>query len=190
MPFEIEFNFRKNEDALWLIAFALLVIAALVGMAQIGQNATPMDSGTPRLLGWSDWQLFQAQRAYTKGTFNFTHRCDAVVTGIGPGTQPGDDTVSDQADRTAYKRRRSVSRQCAAGFGKRGIECTRLVDRHHWTAIQPSCPFRICCLYYNNNYGCNLERFTSTRSRRSIASRTRPAPKERRHHPRHAPGIG
>ena len=66
VPFEIEFNFRKNEDALWLVAFALLIIAALVGMAQIGQNATPMDTGTPRLLGWTDWQLLQAQRAYTK----------------------------------------------------------------------------------------------------------------------------
>lgn len=66
MPFEIEFNFRKNEDALWLAAFALLIIAALVGMAQIGQNATPMDTGAPRLLGWSDWRLLQAQRAYTK----------------------------------------------------------------------------------------------------------------------------
>jgi hypothetical protein len=66
VPFEIEFNFRKNEDALWLVAFALLIIAALVGMAQIGRNATPMDSGTPRLLAWSDWQLLQAQRAYTR----------------------------------------------------------------------------------------------------------------------------
>jgi hypothetical protein len=62
----IEFNFRKNEDLLWLIAFALLVVTALVGMAQIGRNATPMDTGAPRLLGWSDWQLLQAQRAYTK----------------------------------------------------------------------------------------------------------------------------
>jgi hypothetical protein len=66
VPFEIEFNFRKNEDALWLIAFAIVIIAALVCMAQIGQNATPMDAGAPRLLGWSDWQLLQAQRAYTK----------------------------------------------------------------------------------------------------------------------------
>ena len=61
-----EFDFRKNEDALWLIAFAFLIIAALVSMAQIGQNATPMDTGEPRLLGWSDWRLFQAERAYTK----------------------------------------------------------------------------------------------------------------------------
>jgi hypothetical protein len=65
-PMYIEFNFRKNEDALWLVAFALLVIAALVGMAQIGRNVTPMDSGSPRLLGWSDWQLLQAQRAYAR----------------------------------------------------------------------------------------------------------------------------
>lgn len=66
MPFEIEFNIRKNEDTLWLIAFAVLVIAVLVGMAQIGQNATPMDTGTPRLLGWADWYMLQAQGAYTK----------------------------------------------------------------------------------------------------------------------------
>ena len=66
MPFEIEFNFRKNEDALWLVMFAVLIIAALVGMAQIGQNVTPIDAGTPRVLGWSDWRLFQAQRAYTQ----------------------------------------------------------------------------------------------------------------------------
>ena len=65
MPFDIEFNFRKNEDALWLVVFALLIIAALVGMSQIGQNATPMDTGVPRLLTWSDWRLLQAQRAYT-----------------------------------------------------------------------------------------------------------------------------
>jgi hypothetical protein len=66
LPFEFEFDFRKNEDALWLIAFAFLIIAALVGMAQIGQDVTPMDTGEPRLLGWSDWRLFQAERAYTK----------------------------------------------------------------------------------------------------------------------------
>jgi hypothetical protein len=66
VPFEIEFNFRKNEDALWLLALAMLIIAALVGMAQIGQYATPLDTGEPRLLGWSDWQLLQAQRAYAK----------------------------------------------------------------------------------------------------------------------------
>jgi hypothetical protein len=66
VPFEIEFNFRKNEDALWLAVFAVLIIAALVGMAQIGQDVTPMDTGEPRLLGWSDWRLLQAQRAYTK----------------------------------------------------------------------------------------------------------------------------
>ena len=65
MPFDIEFNFRKNEDALWLVVFALLIIAALVGMSQIGLNATPMDTGVPRLLNWSDWRLLQAQRAYT-----------------------------------------------------------------------------------------------------------------------------
>ena len=61
-----EFDFRKNEDLLWLIAFAFLVIAALVGMAQIGRDVTPMDTGRPRMLEWADWQLLQAQRAHTK----------------------------------------------------------------------------------------------------------------------------
>ena len=80
MPFEIEFNFRKNEDALWLLALAVLIIASLLGMAQIGQNATPMNAGTPRLLGWSDWQLLQAQRAYTKELSIL--RADALLLGV------------------------------------------------------------------------------------------------------------
>ena len=66
MPFDFDFEFRKKEDLLWLIAFAFLVIGALVGMAQIGQDVTPLDSGVPRLLNWSDWRLLQAQRAYTE----------------------------------------------------------------------------------------------------------------------------
>ena len=66
MPFEFDFDYRRNEDTYWLVAFALLIIAALVGMAQIGQNATPLDTGEPRLLEWSDWRLLQAQRAYTE----------------------------------------------------------------------------------------------------------------------------
>ncbi|MBK6298700.1 MAG: hypothetical protein IPF48_12420 [Sphingomonadales bacterium] len=66
MPFDFDFEFRKKEDLLWLIAFAFLVIGALVGMSQIGQDVTPLDSGVPRLLNWSDWRLLQAQRAYTE----------------------------------------------------------------------------------------------------------------------------
>ncbi len=66
MPFDFDFEFRKKEDLLWLIAFAFLVIGALVGMAQIGQDVTPLDSSVPRLLNWSDWRLLQAQRAYTE----------------------------------------------------------------------------------------------------------------------------
>ncbi len=66
MPFDFDFEFRKKEDLLWLIAFAFLVIGALVGMSQIGQDVTPLDSGVPRLLSWSDWRLLQAQRAYTE----------------------------------------------------------------------------------------------------------------------------
>ena len=77
MPFEIEFNFRKNEDALWLLVFAVLIIAALVGMAQIGQNATPIENDTPQLLRWSDWQMLQAQGRYTQElTFLRTYAMD------------------------------------------------------------------------------------------------------------------
>ena len=35
-------------------------------MAHMGQNATPLDTGEPRLLEWSDWRLLQAQRAYAE----------------------------------------------------------------------------------------------------------------------------
>jgi hypothetical protein len=66
VPFEIEFNFRKNEDALWLILFAALIIAALIGLTQMGRSMTPMDTGAPRLLEWSDWRLLQAKRAHSK----------------------------------------------------------------------------------------------------------------------------
>lgn len=77
MPFEIEFNFRKNEDALWLLVFAVLIIAALVGMAQIGQYATPIENDTPQLLRWSDWQMLQAQGRYTQElTFLRTYAMD------------------------------------------------------------------------------------------------------------------
>jgi hypothetical protein len=86
VPFEIEFNFRKNEDALWLIAFAVLIIAALVGMAQIGQNVTPMDTGEPRLLGWSDWRLLQAERAYTQELS--TLRADAMQLALALDLRP------------------------------------------------------------------------------------------------------
>jgi hypothetical protein len=86
VPFEIEFNFRKNEDALWLIAFAVLIIAALVGMAQMGQNVTPMDTGEPRLLGWSDWRLLQAERAYTQELS--TLRADAMQLALALDLRP------------------------------------------------------------------------------------------------------
>jgi hypothetical protein len=66
MPFEFDFDYRKKEDLFWLIGFALVVIAALVSMAHMGRNATPLDTGEPRLLEWSDWRLLQAQRAYTE----------------------------------------------------------------------------------------------------------------------------
>ena len=86
MPFEIEFNFRKNEDALWLVAFAVLIIAALVGMAQIGQDVTPMDTGEPRLLGWSDWRLIQAERAYAQELS--TLRADAMQLALALDLRP------------------------------------------------------------------------------------------------------
>ncbi len=64
--FELDFDIRKNEDILWMLAFIALLIGALVGLAQIGRIATPVDAGAPRLLGWSDWRLLQAERAYAQ----------------------------------------------------------------------------------------------------------------------------
>jgi hypothetical protein len=63
---EIELDFRKNKSTFWMAALALLIFVMVFGLAQIGRNVTPVDAaGNATLLGWSDWQLFKAERIYT-----------------------------------------------------------------------------------------------------------------------------
>ena len=62
---EFELDFRKNEETLWLAALIVLIVAVIFGLAQIGRQVTRVDaSGEASLLGWSDWRLLQAERAY------------------------------------------------------------------------------------------------------------------------------
>jgi len=62
---EFELDFRKNEETLWLAALIILIVAVIFGLAQIGRQVTRVDaSGEASLLGWSDWRLLQAERAY------------------------------------------------------------------------------------------------------------------------------
>lgn len=62
---EIDLRLKENE---WITYLALAVILglALVGLAFIGQNATPLDAATgqARRLTWSDWQVMQARRVH------------------------------------------------------------------------------------------------------------------------------
>ena len=76
LPFEFEIDFRKHDDELWLLAVSALVIAALIGMAQIGRGVTPLDqAGNPQLLSWPDWRLLQAERQHSAELSNL--RSDA-----------------------------------------------------------------------------------------------------------------
>ena len=62
---EFELDFRKNEETIWLAALVVLIVAAVFGLAQVGRRVTRVDaSGEASLLGWSDWRLLQAERAY------------------------------------------------------------------------------------------------------------------------------
>jgi len=62
---EFELDFRKNEETLWLAALIVLIAAVIFGLAQVGRRVTRVDaSGEASLLGWSDWRLLQAERAY------------------------------------------------------------------------------------------------------------------------------
>lgn len=64
---EIDFDLKENEWVTYL-AIALVAALVLVGLAVIGQRATPVNlvTGEPRILEWADWQLLQAQREYNK----------------------------------------------------------------------------------------------------------------------------
>lgn len=58
---EIDLDLRENAWVTYL-ALVLIIALALVGLALLGQNATPV--GQTKVLAWSDWQVLQARRAH------------------------------------------------------------------------------------------------------------------------------
>ena len=62
MEIELDWN---SKDSTWRLAVAIVTILALIGLAAIGSRVTPLTvDGSPKLLSWQDWRLFQAERAY------------------------------------------------------------------------------------------------------------------------------
>ncbi|MBI1793401.1 MAG: hypothetical protein HYR70_04330 [Chloroflexi bacterium] len=65
--FEFEIDFQKDKGVIWATVLIGILIAVIIGMAQIGRGVTPVDdAGSPRVLSWSDWRLLQAERAYAE----------------------------------------------------------------------------------------------------------------------------
>ena len=61
---ELELDLGDNRQY-WQIAAVLAVILALVGLAAIGSNITPIHAdGSPKVMSWSDWRLIQAEKIY------------------------------------------------------------------------------------------------------------------------------
>ena len=58
---EIDLDLREHAWITYL-ALVLIIALALMGLALIGQNATP--DGQAKVLAWSDWQVLQARRAH------------------------------------------------------------------------------------------------------------------------------
>lgn len=57
-------GFRSDRHVQYAIV-VILVTLTLVGLGYLGIPATPYtDAGEPQLMSWSDWQFFQAERAY------------------------------------------------------------------------------------------------------------------------------
>lgn len=61
---ELELDFCDNTQC-WQVATVVAVILALVGLAAIGGNVTPLNAdGFPKVMSWSDWRLIQAEKIY------------------------------------------------------------------------------------------------------------------------------
>lgn len=61
---ELELDLGDNRQY-WQIAAVLAVILALVGLAAIGANVTPLNAeGSPKVMSWSDWRFIQAEKVY------------------------------------------------------------------------------------------------------------------------------
>ncbi|WKZ38321.1 MAG: hypothetical protein QY332_10305 [Anaerolineales bacterium] len=62
---EIDLDLERS----WLMAVGgvLVVLIVLLGLAGMGQQATPVTAvGVPRVMTWDDWQVLQLKRAHNK----------------------------------------------------------------------------------------------------------------------------
>jgi hypothetical protein len=62
---EIDLDLERS----WMIGVGSVLVALIVllGLAGIGQQATPVTpAGSPRVVTWDDWQVLQLKRAHNK----------------------------------------------------------------------------------------------------------------------------
>ncbi len=126
---EFELDFRKNEETLWLAALIVLIVAVIFGLAQIGRQVTRVDaSGEASLLGWSDWRLLQAERAYADEMASL--RVDATQLVAMLEREPNPVAAQLLADRIA---RRTASGDASLATARLAL-ATAAASVHNWAA--------------------------------------------------------
>ena len=126
---EFELDFRKNEETLWLAALIVLIVAVIFGLAQIGRQVTRVDaSGEASLLGWSDWRLLQAERAYADEMASL--RVDATELVAMLEREPNPVAAQLLADRIA---RRTASGDASLATARLAL-ATAAASVHNWAA--------------------------------------------------------
>ena len=126
---EFELDFRKNEETLWLAALIVLIVAVIFGLAQIGRQVTRVNaSGEASLLGWSDWRLLQAERAYADEMASL--RVDATQLVAMLEREPNPVAAQLLADRIA---RRTASGDASLATARLAL-ATAAASVHNWAA--------------------------------------------------------
>ena len=126
---EFELDFRKNEETLWLAALIVLIVAVIFGLAQIGRQVTRVDaSGEASLLGWSDWRLLQAERAYADEMASL--RVDATELVAMLEREPNPVAAQLLADRIA---RRTASGDASLATARLAL-ATAAISVRNWAA--------------------------------------------------------
>ena len=126
---EFELDFRKNEETLWLAALIVLIVAVIFGLAQIGRQVTRVDaSGEASLLGWSDWRLLQAERAYADEMASL--RVDATQLVAMLEREPNPVAAQLLADRIA---RRTASGDASLATARLAL-ATAAISVRNWAA--------------------------------------------------------
>jgi len=114
---EFELDFRKNEETLWLAALIVLIVAVIFGLAQIGRQVAPVNvNREASLLGWTDWRLLQAERAYADEMARL--RVDATELAAMLEREPNPVAAQLLADRIA---RRTASGDASLATARLGL---------------------------------------------------------------------